>query len=128
MRLGYAGLGRLRQGSESCEGSDSGEPSGSTGSREDQDAQEAAGETAQETAGETAQNRPDAGEAPESPEEATEMITAEAVKGGKQPTDLEAQLAERTPDLHRLQAAHANYRKRADRDRAAVREQAVAGT
>jgi molecular chaperone GrpE len=56
------------------------------------------------------------------------MVTAEAVKGGKQAADLEAQLAERTADLQRLQAEYANYRKRVDRDRAAVREQAVAGT
>jgi molecular chaperone GrpE len=39
-----------------------------------------------------------------------------------------AALAERTADLQRLQAEYANYRKRVDRDRAAVREQAVAGT
>jgi molecular chaperone GrpE len=42
--------------------------------------------------------------------------------------DLKAQLAERTSDLQRLQAEYANYRKRVDRDRAAVKEQAVAGT
>ena len=42
--------------------------------------------------------------------------------------DLEARLAERTADLQRLQAEYANYRKRVDRDRAAVREQAVAAT
>ena len=41
---------------------------------------------------------------------------------------LQAQLAERTADLQRLQAEYANYRKRVDRDRAAVKEQAVAGT
>ena len=46
--------------------------------------------------------------------------------GGSRPADLEAQLAERTADLQRLQAEYANYRKRVDRDRAAVREQAVA--
>src|SRR5580692_9838651 len=40
--------------------------------------------------------------------------------------DLEARLAERTADLQRLQAEYANYRKRVDRDRAAVREQAIA--
>ena len=40
----------------------------------------------------------------------------------------EAQLAERTADLQRLQAEYANYRRRVDRDRAAVREQAVVGT
>jgi molecular chaperone GrpE len=41
---------------------------------------------------------------------------------------LKAQLAERTSDLQRLQAEYANYRKRVDRDRAAVKEQAVAAT
>ncbi len=65
------------------------------------------------------------------------MVTSEAVPGGqqqapaadgKQPADAAAQLAERTADLQRLQAEYANYRKRVDRDRAAVREQAVAGT
>jgi molecular chaperone GrpE len=55
-------------------------------------------------------------------------VTAQAVKGGKQAADFEAQLAERTADLQRLQAEYANYRKRVDRDRGAVREQAVAAT
>jgi molecular chaperone GrpE len=36
------------------------------------------------------------------------------------------QLAERTADLQRLQAEYANYRRRVDRDREAVREAAVA--
>jgi molecular chaperone GrpE len=40
---------------------------------------------------------------------------------------IRTELAERTADLQRLQAEYANYRKRVDRDRAAVREQAVAG-
>ncbi|MDH2426765.1 nucleotide exchange factor GrpE [Sphaerisporangium sp. TRM90804] len=40
--------------------------------------------------------------------------------------DLAAQLAERTMDLQRLQAEYANYRKRVERDRVVVREQAVA--
>ena len=72
----------------------------------------------------------DSEETTESPEEAPEMmtVTAQAVKGGKQAADFEAQLAERTADLQRLQADYANYRKRVDRDRAAVREQAVAAT
>jgi molecular chaperone GrpE len=39
---------------------------------------------------------------------------------------LAVQLAERTADLQRLQAEYANYRKRVDRDRLAVREQALA--
>jgi molecular chaperone GrpE len=37
-----------------------------------------------------------------------------------------AKLAERTADLQRLQAEYANYRKRVERDRMAVREQALA--
>ncbi|MGW4802305.1 nucleotide exchange factor GrpE, partial [Nonomuraea sp. NPDC004297] len=41
--------------------------------------------------------------------------------------ELEIQLAERTADLQRLQAEYVNYRRRVERDRAAVREQAVAG-
>ena len=64
----------------------------------------------------------------ESPEEAPEMVTGQVIKDGKQAADVEAQLAERTADLQRLQAEYANYRKRVDRDRAAVREQAVVGT
>jgi molecular chaperone GrpE len=38
----------------------------------------------------------------------------------------EVRLAERTADLQRLQAEYANYRKRVERDRVAVREQALA--
>jgi molecular chaperone GrpE len=41
--------------------------------------------------------------------------------------ELATQLAERTADLQRIQAEYSNYRKRVERDRAAVREQAVAG-
>jgi molecular chaperone GrpE len=72
----------------------------------------------------------DAGETREAPEEAAEMVTGQVLKerGGQQAADLAAQLAERTADVQRLQAEYANYRKRVDRDRAAVREQAVAGT
>jgi len=64
----------------------------------------------------------------ESPEEAPEMVIGQVIKDGKQAAGIEAQLAERTADLQRLQAEYANYRKRVDRDRAAVREQAVVGT
>jgi molecular chaperone GrpE len=39
---------------------------------------------------------------------------------------LQAKLDERTHDLQRLQAEFANYRKRVERDRVAVREQALA--
>ena len=40
--------------------------------------------------------------------------------------NLAGQLAERTADLQRVTAEYANYRKRVDRDRMAVREQALA--
>ncbi len=40
--------------------------------------------------------------------------------------DVAATLAERTADLQRLQAEYANYRKRVERDRAAVRDYALA--
>ena len=40
--------------------------------------------------------------------------------------ELAGRLAERTADLQRLQAEYANYRKRVERDRLAVREQALA--
>jgi molecular chaperone GrpE len=55
---------------------------------------------------------------------AAQKAPAEAPADGK----LKIQLAERTADLQRLQAEYANYRKRVDRDRATVREQAVAAT
>lgn len=40
--------------------------------------------------------------------------------------DIKKQLAERTLDLQRLQAEYSNYRKRVERDRVMVREQALA--
>jgi molecular chaperone GrpE len=128
---GTGGAGRPGQdaGQEPGSGPETGRaeqagPAGSTAPGEDAGAQE----TAQDTAETTADHIGDAQEAPESPEESPEMVTGQAVKDGKQAADLAAQLAERTADLQRLQAEYANYRKRVDRDRAAVREQAVAGT
>jgi molecular chaperone GrpE len=41
-------------------------------------------------------------------------------------SELTARLAERTADLQRVSAEYANYRKRVDRDRMVVREQALA--
>jgi len=64
----------------------------------------------------------------ESPEEAPEMVTGQVIKDSKQVVGVETQLAERTADLQRLQAEYANYRKRVDRDRAAVQEQAIVKT
>jgi molecular chaperone GrpE len=46
--------------------------------------------------------------------------------GGEDITGLEAQVAERTADLQRLQAEYANYRRRVERDRQAVGENALA--
>ncbi|MEU8250940.1 nucleotide exchange factor GrpE [Nonomuraea sp. NPDC048916] len=50
-----------------------------------------------------------------------------APEAAAQDGELKAQIAERTADLQRLQAEYTNYRKRVERDRMAVREQAVAG-
>jgi molecular chaperone GrpE len=55
--------------------------------------------------------------------EMTEAETAELLAA----QELRTRLAERTADLQRLQAEYANYRKRVDRDRATVREHAIAG-
>src|SRR3954451_14905326 len=53
--------------------------------------------------------------------------TAAPEAGPAGPTsELEAQLAERTADVQRVTAEYANYRKRVDRDRQAVAEQALA--
>ncbi len=50
----------------------------------------------------------------------------EASGQDKAAAETAAKLAERTADLQRLQAEYANYRKRVERDRIAVREQALA--
>jgi molecular chaperone GrpE len=57
--------------------------------------------------------KPDAGRTEAADRSAAEVALAE-------------QLAERTADLQRVSAEYANYRKRVERDRAAVREQALA--
>src|SRR5215472_2049691 len=55
-----------------------------------------------------------------------EPSAAAAGSGREADVALAARLAERTADLQRLQAEYANYRKRVERDRLAVREQALA--
>jgi len=72
------------------------------------------------------QNGPDETETADATEEVMEGIIEDAPVTGQKQSDAEARLAERTADLQRLQAEYANYRKRVDRDRAAVREQAIA--
>ncbi|WP_169980901.1 nucleotide exchange factor GrpE [Microbispora sp. H10836] len=70
---------------------------------------------------ETGKARDSAGDAEAAPgDQGTETATAPAEGSAR---DL---LAERTADLQRLQAEYSNYRKRVDRDRIAVKEQAVA--
>jgi len=69
-------------------------------------------------------------EAVDDVDEVIEGIVEDVITAERQDAvaDAEARLRERTADLQRLQAEYANYRKRVDRDRAAVREQAVAAT
>jgi molecular chaperone GrpE len=52
--------------------------------------------------------------------------SAPAASDSEEIADLRKQLAERTLDLQRLQAEYSNYRKRVERDRVVVREQALA--
>ena len=122
---GTRGAGRPAPGPEApgpeAAGSQAGGPQGSgpgedkpEEKREERDAAEPRQEQAQEKV--------------ESPEEAPEMVTGQVIKDSKQAVGVEAQLAERTADLQRLQAEYANYRKRVDRDRAAVHEQAIVKT
>ena len=59
---------------------------------------------------------------------AAEALAAEEVAAGLVESDLqalEAQLEERTADVQRVHAEYANYRKRVDRDRELVRDQAA---
>lgn len=87
---------------------------------------------ASQPAGTTGAGRPGAAGAAAQPKHRAdgevEEIPAEAAAAERALTEkLRTELAERTADLQRLQAEYANYRKRVDRDRAAVREHAVAG-
>jgi molecular chaperone GrpE len=70
---------------------------------------------------------PGAGQRP-APGPAGPGTTGPAGSGGSEGADsgLADQLAERTADLQRVTAEYANYRKRVERDRLAVREQALA--
>jgi molecular chaperone GrpE len=58
--------------------------------------------------------------------EAREPDPVEQELAGIVSADIQALLEERTADLQRLQAEFANYRRRVDRDRQAVAEQALA--
>ena len=117
---GRPGPGPL--GASGGEAADSAEPAGSArsaGSREDQDILHTQ---------KYPEEVPEVVEQEAAPRGRQQAAAQDGGQDGKQAADLEAQLAERTADLQRLQAEYANYRKRVDRDRVAVREQAVAGT
>src|SRR5277367_6300018 len=66
-------------------------------------------------------SQPSPGPAQDPPGPASSGSSATAEDGGR----AAIALAERTADLQRLQAEYANYRKRVERDRLAVREQAL---
>jgi molecular chaperone GrpE len=89
---------------------------------------------ASKPAGTTGAGRPEAPAEPEASQPAPAEKEEEVVTGTvvTEPTagdaELQAQLAERTSDLQRVQAEYANYRKRVERDRVTVKEQAVAST
>ena len=110
------------------------EPAGTAGSRTQASGTQAVGTQAGDPAGDQPEDKHDkheerdAAATQESPEEASEMVTGQVIKDGKQAAGVAAQLAERTADLQRLQAEYANYRKRVDRDRGAVQEQAIVKT
>jgi molecular chaperone GrpE len=57
---------------------------------------------------------------------ATPGVAGDGPRDGQETAAALARLAERTADLQRLQAEYANYRKRVERDRTAVREHALA--
>ncbi len=71
--------------------------------------------------------QPEGGATPAAPAPPTGPTgpTGPTAPAGSTDGELKSQLAERTADLQRLQAEYANYRKRVDRDRVAMREQAV---
>jgi molecular chaperone GrpE len=112
---GTTGAGRPAGASSSGTGSSgTGGGSGAAGAAEAKD--EAA----------EAKNGPDEAGTADAAEEVIEGIVEDTPVIATKQSDTAARLAERTADLQRLQAEYANYRKRVDRDRAAVREQAVA--
>jgi molecular chaperone GrpE len=85
--------------------------------------------------GESSQTAEDRQQDEQSPQQAAQTVESEeavmegtVVDSAVPDSGLADQLAERTSDLQRLQAEYANYRKRVDRDRAVVKEQAVAAT
>jgi molecular chaperone GrpE len=104
-----------------------GRASGPAGPRASQAAQAAPEGSEDEGDAEEMRQAPEAAQEERAQKEQAQQDRAQQ-EDRPQAGDIEARLAERTADLQRLQAEYANYRKRVDRDRAAVREQAVAST
>jgi molecular chaperone GrpE len=123
---GPSGPGSSRTGSSGTGSSGTSATSGTRGSGGAGSAAAAGNTTAAAAAAADGRNEQDVAPGGETAEEVLEGIIEDAAPAGPQQADAEARLAERTADLQRLQAEYANYRKRVDRDRAAVREQAVA--
>lgn len=68
----------------------------------------------------------DTGKGATAPAGGTEAAAGGSAELAEQVASLQAQLADAVADVQRVQAEYANYRKRVDRDRSAVREQALA--
>jgi molecular chaperone GrpE len=122
---GTTGAGRPAEPGSSGSGSDSAGP-GSSGSGSGSGSGSAGGASGAAPGAADAKNGPDEAGTADATEEVLEGTVEDAPVSGQKQSDAAARLAERTADLQRLQAEYANYRKRVDRDRAAVREQAVA--
>jgi molecular chaperone GrpE len=89
------------------------------------------GDSASEMASETEVEEEPAAEAPSSAPQAEDVVAEDelasdpVVEEGEERARLETALAERTSDLQRLQAEFLNYKRRVDRDRDLLRENAT---
>ncbi len=81
---------------------------------------------AKETGGKAAAGTAKADKHAEKAAEKDRSADKERAAAQKRVAELEKELAERTADLQRVTAEYANYRKRVDRDREAVKAQATA--
>ena len=96
--------------------------------REPEVTEPSSGEVPEEVAEEVAESQDSAAE-PAAPgsfgDAAAEMANETEVEGAGEAESAETALAERTADLQRLQAEFLNYKRRVERDRDLVRENAV---
>jgi molecular chaperone GrpE len=82
------------------------------------------GEQSTESVQENVEEAPPAG-APDGGEQSTESAQENVEEAPLDGAELERQLAERTNDLQRLQAEFVNYKRRVERDRDLIRENAT---